>query len=82
MDEATCESPARRVSRRIRGEEPTSLSKSNIDSPCRELKMSVRTGECGGKLYNDSTDWEIFPDDDDDYSLNEDNSPQDNIAFR
>ena len=62
MSEKRVESPSRRISLRNRGELPTSPSATNKDSPVKELKMLARSGGCRGKLYDDTTEWDYFPD--------------------
>ena len=63
MDDDLCESPPRRISLRTRGQRPPSPPNSNKDSPVKELKILERTGGREGKLYNDTTKWQLFPDD-------------------
>lgn len=81
MVDKTCDSPPRRMSRRNQGQLPLSPSESIKDSPCRELKMLSRTGGRGGKLYDDTTDWDFFPDDLDDYSSDDERITEEPIAF-
>ena len=61
MDDDLCKSPQRRISLRTRGECPASPFDDNRDSPVRELKNLARTGGHGGRLFNDSTEWQLFP---------------------
>ena len=63
MNEKTLESPYRKISLYNRGELLTSPSDTHKDLPVKELKKLARTGGRGGKLYDDTTGWDYFPDD-------------------